>query len=134
VERLNEEELVEFFERRRGDMSLWSDTPSRVDTRRGGTVVFSVRFSRDELALLKGWAETQGRTLSELIRRAVLECATEGRSPYAVTIDRWFRAFGQSSYSLDVLDKTMARRARTVLRSPQPESGYVLVSSQDDLE
>jgi hypothetical protein len=132
VERSKDEELAEFFERRRGDVSLWSDTPSKVNVQRGGTVVFSVRFGREELALLKAWAEAEGRTVSELIRGAVLERTREAVSMRAVTMERWFGS-GQLSYSLVTADRSTAGRANTVVQSPRVKDGYVLVSSHSDV-
>ena len=73
---MNERELAEFYEERRGDMSLWADKPSKANVRRGGTVVFSLRFGRQELELLRKRAEAESITVSELIRRAAMREAT----------------------------------------------------------
>jgi hypothetical protein len=76
---INEEETREYFESRRGDMSEWSAEPSRANVRRGGSVVFSLRFGRDQLELLRQRAEASGATISEFIRRAALRDAIESR-------------------------------------------------------
>lgn len=85
---MNEKELAEWFERRRGDTSLWSETPAKADVRRGGSTVFSLRFSPEELALFRRRAEEWGTTISHLIRSAALEAVGRPSQVYAPTIDR----------------------------------------------
>ena len=85
---MNEKELAEWFERRRGDTSLWSETPAKADVRRGGSTVFSLRFSPEELALLRRRAEEWSTTISHLIRSAALEAVSSPSQGYALTIDR----------------------------------------------
>ncbi|MFQ5879556.1 MAG: DUF6290 family protein [Dehalococcoidia bacterium] len=72
-----EKELAQLFEERRGDMSLWAEKPTRAKVRKGGSVVFSIRFTPDELEMLRRRADVQGITVSELIRQAVLESMAE---------------------------------------------------------
>ena len=84
---MNEDELAEFFERRRGDTSLWSEKPVKANVRRGGSVVFSVRFSPEELLLLRDRAREAGITISGLIRSAALEAALWPSTVYTVTIE-----------------------------------------------
>jgi len=85
---MNEDELAEFFERRRGDTSLWSEKPVKANVRRGGSVVFSVRFSPEELLLLRDRAQEAGTTISRLIRSAALEAALCPSIVYTLTIDQ----------------------------------------------
>jgi hypothetical protein len=84
---MNEKEAAKFYEERRGDTSLWAETPSKANIRRGGSVVFSLRFSRQELELLRQRAEVEGATVSELIRRAAMREATGEVLPI-VTVTR----------------------------------------------
>lgn len=86
--KMNEKELAQWFERRRGDTSLWSETPAKADVRRGGTTVFSVRFSPEELDALRERAEQWGTTISGLIRSAALEAVGSPSQVYALTVDR----------------------------------------------
>ena len=73
------DETAEFYESRRGDMSLWSKEPSKADVTRGGSIVFSLRFNKDELALLRERAAVAGVTISQFIRRAAIRDAEEGQ-------------------------------------------------------
>jgi len=73
---MTEEELIKFHEEHKGDLSLWSAKPVAAQVKKGSTV-FSLRFSRDELALLRARAELEGVTVAEFIRRAAMrEAAT----------------------------------------------------------
>lgn len=85
---MNEEELAQWFEKRRGDTSLWSDAPAKANVRRGGSVVFSVRFSPEELLLLRGRAEEWGTTISQLIRSASLQAIGRPSRVCTVTLDK----------------------------------------------
>ena len=87
---MKEEELAQWFETRRGDTSLWSDTPVKATVRRGGSVVFSVRFSPGELELLRQRAQRAGTTISELVRSAALRCRADASRVQTVTDERWF--------------------------------------------
>jgi hypothetical protein len=87
---MNDDELAQWFENRRGDTSLWSDAPVKATVRRGGTVVFSLRFSPQELELLRQRAEQAGSTISDLIRSAALRCAGAPSGVYGLTIDQEF--------------------------------------------
>ena len=69
----SEEEPARYFDEHRGDVSLWEEKPAKIRVRRGGaSVVFSVRFSKEELAQLQETAGRRGVTISELIRTAAL--------------------------------------------------------------
>jgi hypothetical protein len=89
---MNEEQLAEFFERRRGDTSHWSDLPVKANIRRRGSVVFSVRFSPEELLLLRDLAREIGTTISGLIRSAALEATLWPSMVYALTIKKQLMA------------------------------------------
>jgi hypothetical protein len=86
------EQLAEFFERRRGDTSHWSDVPVKAEVRRRGSVVFSVRFSPEELLLLRDRAQEAGTTISALIRSAAVEAAVWPSMVYTLTMDEQLRA------------------------------------------
>jgi len=128
---MNEEELARFYEERRGDMSIWSEKPTKAKVRRGGTVVFSLRFDRRELALLRERAEAQGTTLSEFIRRAVVREATAG-APVTVTMLELSPQTGtvRDMYVLDEFNTVRSLPSTVSLTSPRPKSPdtYVLVS------
>jgi len=84
---VNEDQLVEFFESRRGDTSQWSELPARAKVRGGGSVVFSIRFTPQELLVLRTRARQMRRTISELIRSAALQAAGRPPTVYTLTID-----------------------------------------------
>lgn len=69
---MGDNETAEFFEQRRGDMSLWEKEPSKADVRKGTSVVFSFRLTTDELRGLREAAKQRGVNVSELIRSAAL--------------------------------------------------------------
>ena len=97
---MNDDELAQWFENRRGDTSLWSDAPVKATVRRGGTVVFSLRFAPEELELLRQRAEQAETTISELIRSAALRCAGVPSGVYSLTIDREFAPQSPSVYDV----------------------------------
>lgn len=71
---MNEREMADYYERRKGDVSLWEDKPSKAKVRRG-TVVFCIRLAKEELELLQQRAQERGTTVSGFIRRAALDKA-----------------------------------------------------------
>jgi hypothetical protein len=76
-EDMTEEELARFFEERRGDMSLW-DTSRRIRVRRGSaSTVVTVRLAPEELEQLYRFANSEGETMSEFIRRAAMKRASQ---------------------------------------------------------
>ncbi len=97
---MNEKELAEYYEKRRGDTSLWSEKPTKANVRRGGSVVFSIRLKPQELQLLRRRAEEEGRTISELIRWGALQAAQSPSRVYVRTIWREFDD-GASASAID---------------------------------
>lgn len=83
---MDDKELARFYENGRDDTSLWEERPSKANVRRGGTVVFSVRFDPGELTLLREKAEERGTTVSDLVRRAAIKEATEASSAGMVVV------------------------------------------------
>ena len=81
---MTEREIAEFYEKRRGDTSLWSEKPTRARIRRGGSLVFSLRLAREEMELLQAKASECGVSLSEFIRRAALKEAQAGGSSASI--------------------------------------------------
>lgn len=72
---MNEKELADFYEERRGDVSLW-DTSRRIRVRRGSpSTVFTLRLAPEEIEQLYRAAGAQGETMSEFIRRAAIDRA-----------------------------------------------------------
>lgn len=110
---MNEEELAQWFENRRGDTSLWSDAPVKATVRRGGSVVFSLRFTPKELELLRERAQQAGTTISELIRSAALRCGAAPSGVYVLSIDRWF--VPQSPWAVLVTTCSASRAGAPVL-------------------
>lgn len=78
---MTEEDIIKFHEEHKGDLSIWADKPVAAQVKKGSTV-FSLRFSRDELALLRTRAELEGVTVAEFIRRAAMR---EAASPLFVS-------------------------------------------------
>jgi hypothetical protein len=87
---MREQELAEYYEKRKGDTSLWADKPTKANVRRGGSVVFSIRLSRQELAQLRERAEKEGKTVSEVIRWGALRAAETPSRVHVVTTSREF--------------------------------------------
>jgi len=65
--------LRAMLEAHRGDLSLYERRPEEVKLSSGGSIVFSLRFSRTELEDLRLQAEARGMSLSEMIRKAALD-------------------------------------------------------------
>jgi hypothetical protein len=67
-----------FYEATRGDSAQWSAKAVKAKVRRPGSIVFSIRFSKDELEEVRVKAESEGLKVSEFIRRATLEYPVAG--------------------------------------------------------
>jgi len=77
---MDEKKLARSYETRRDDTSSWETEPTKANVRHTGTVVFSVRFSPEELAFIRDKAEEKGITVSELIRGAAIREVTTALS------------------------------------------------------
>jgi hypothetical protein len=66
--------LAKSLHRHRGDLSAWSAKPvsAKVGKERGG-IMFSIRFTRDELDTIRYRAAEEKIPISTLIKRSVLE-------------------------------------------------------------
>src|SRR5260370_32892541 len=72
AKRQDEKALREAFEKDRGSMRSWSKAaPAKV--KKGNGIVFSIRFSSDELKLLRNRATALGTNLSGLIRKTLFD-------------------------------------------------------------
>jgi hypothetical protein len=72
---MTDEELGKFYERRRGDESLW-DNSRRIRVRRGSpSTVFTLRLAPEELEQLYKAAKSEGETMSEFVRKAACDRA-----------------------------------------------------------
>ncbi len=85
---MREQELVEYFERRKGDTSTWGK-PVKATVSKGGSVVFSLRLAPEELEHLRQVADEQGRSVSDLIRSSALTAAVEPDSGPSLTMTIW---------------------------------------------
>jgi len=72
---MSETELRKYFDTNRGDESLWSNQPESARVGKKSSIVFSVRFTADELKAVKEQAGLWQTTISSFIRKAVLEWA-----------------------------------------------------------
>jgi uncharacterized protein (DUF1778 family) len=74
---MTEEELADFYQSHKGDLSLWEKKPLKLSSRRGTgpTTSFAVRLTAEELDELQMAAKEQGTTLSEFIRSTSLAAA-----------------------------------------------------------
>jgi uncharacterized protein (DUF1778 family) len=74
---MSEAELAGFYQKQRGDTSLWSKTPRPMRRRRGQgpSTAFAVRLTPAELEELTAAAGRSGTTLSDFIRSASLTAA-----------------------------------------------------------
>lgn len=69
-----ERELARFYDEHRGDPSLWEEKPTPAKVGSGG-VVFSIRFTSEELRELDAGATAEGLNVLEFIKRAALNRA-----------------------------------------------------------
>ncbi len=85
-----EKELAEYFERRKDDPGVWSDKAIPVARDKAPTVVFSIRFTKEELRRLQERAREIGVSVSELIRRAATdEIESTTRATLVARPKRW---------------------------------------------
>jgi hypothetical protein len=84
---MNEEELAQFYEERRGDTTLWEKKPRRIRARRGGaSTVFTLRLAPEELEALFEAANRQDETLSDFIRKGALERASKLKKQHSKSV------------------------------------------------
>lgn len=89
---MNEKELAQYFEQRKGDTSAWSQ-PIRASVRQGGSTVFSLRLAPEELEAIRQRAEAYGVSVSEFVRAAALSAlASDGPQGSALTIWKIYTA------------------------------------------
>lgn len=74
LSRQEEQALAKSLHRHKGDLSAWSAKPvsAKVGKERGG-IMFSIRFTRDELDTIRYRAAEEKIPISTLIKRSVLE-------------------------------------------------------------
>jgi hypothetical protein len=125
VTSMNEDELAELFERRRGDTSHWSEKPVKAKVGRRGSVVFSVRFSPEELVLLRDRAQERGRTISDLIRSAALQAVGRTSDVDTSTIDKQFPALSAACGPAVALTSDYAGASQPLRQPDQPAVEYV---------
>jgi hypothetical protein len=114
----SERSLALSLERRRGKMSDWSETPSKAKVRKGAGVVFSIRFSPDELEELRRRADEQDVTLSEYIRRAALS-----HSLHTVELE-WLRPAGPELMLWEPTVRLLSpTKTRVSARQPEQTGG-----------
>jgi hypothetical protein len=72
--KMNEKELAAEIQRHRGDTSTWSKRSKPAEEKnQESAVVFSVRFSPNELDGIRKQADALGVTVASIIRHAVVE-------------------------------------------------------------
>ena len=81
TEAMTEEELAAYYQAHKGDEAMWEAdaAPPRAVGKAQIRSVFSLRFSRAELATVGAIAQRHGLTYSEAIRRAILAYGSVGR-------------------------------------------------------
>jgi uncharacterized protein (DUF1778 family) len=79
LDEMTEAELAQFYEARKGDLSLWKKEPRPIRRRRGQgpSTSFAVRLTPAEIKELQAAAEATGKTVSDFIRTAALGTARE---------------------------------------------------------
>jgi hypothetical protein len=98
--RKDEQKLRDTLDRQRGSMEGWSKEPQAAKVSKGGGIVFSIRFTSDELKEIRRRAEALGVKMSGLIRRAVLtESVHQPAHVFSVAfIDKpMFATFGEAT-------------------------------------
>ncbi len=78
-QRKGEKDLARYFQEHKDDPEEWSDQAVEAEVARPPSIVYSVRFSSDELAELRRAAKTRRVTLSELVRTSAVEHVRESR-------------------------------------------------------
>ncbi|MBM2813073.1 MAG: hypothetical protein HW416_3832 [Chloroflexi bacterium] len=81
LEEMTEGELAAYYQAHKDDQDMWEADPAppRVAGKAPIRSVFSVRFSRAELATIDAIAQQHGLTCSEAIRRAVIAYGSVAR-------------------------------------------------------
>lgn len=74
-------ELARYFQEHKSDEGEWADEAVEATVGRTQSIVYSVRFQKQELAELRRVAAAEGVTLSELIRASTLDHVRESRQP-----------------------------------------------------
>lgn len=72
AQRRENPQSAEFYDSRRGDLSLWSSEPTAAKVTGNASVVYSIRLAIDELEAIRQAAGRAGRTVSDFIRTIVL--------------------------------------------------------------
>ena len=74
---MSEQELPEYYQSRKGDVSMWAKEPRKLRRTRGAgpTTTFAIRLTPQELSELQRAAEAKGVNVSEFIRSTSLEGA-----------------------------------------------------------
>lgn len=78
---MNERELARYFQEHKDDEEEWSDEAEEATVGRAQSIVYSVRFAKEELEELRRAAASRGITLSELLRTSALEHIRESHQP-----------------------------------------------------
>jgi hypothetical protein len=91
---VNEQDLIRYFEERRGDTTNWSQKPVVTDVPKMASVVFSLRLPAQELDDLRQRAEADGTTVSDLIRWAVSSSINRPQRNPTLTLNRFFQGEG----------------------------------------
>ena len=107
---MNERELADYLDARRGDVSTWSTRPVGANVRKGRQVVFSLRLPAQELEDLRLQAEQDGVTVSDLIRWALL--TRTGYSPNAVTYSLFVPCEGTANRGIIAIDARQPANTR----------------------
>jgi uncharacterized protein (DUF1778 family) len=105
---MTEEELAQFYQARKGDVTLWQQSPLRLRNRRGRgpSTSFAVRLSPEELEELQGAAMSQAVTLSEFIRASSLAAARTGVGENRQVLQALRDEAARIAQTLDKLAKT----------------------------
>jgi hypothetical protein len=85
----DEQKLRDAFDRKRGSMEDWSADATPAKVAKAGGVVFSVRFTSEELQEIRRRAAALGTNISGLVRRAVLdESVHQPARVYSISLTR----------------------------------------------
>jgi len=78
---VNKRELARYFQEHKDDEDEWEEKAEEATVGRAQSIVYSVRFGKDELEELRRAAAARGVTLSELLRTSALEHVRESHQP-----------------------------------------------------
>ena len=80
-DRATERDLAAHFQAHKEDEGEWEEEPTSVRTPAKAGMVYSIRFTAEELAFLREVAEREGTRISDLVHHALADYIRRRREP-----------------------------------------------------